>query len=84
MEPGDETFAESAIQVLMDRGHVVVRPVGHLDRESIETLLGVLASARVAGVTAIVDLDAVLPRDLVATDVLERLANEGALTSARS
>ena len=48
---------EPAIKVLMDRGRVVVRPVGHLDRDSIAALLDLLDSAREAGVIAAVDLD---------------------------
>jgi hypothetical protein len=70
--PNDDAGSEPAIKVLMDRDRVVVRPVGHLDPGSVETILDLLDRAREAGVNAVVDLDAIEPGDL-AGDVLARL-----------
>ena len=78
----DDAGSEPAIKVLMDRDRVVVRPVGHLDRDSIETLLGLLGCAREAGVIAVVDLGAIEPGDLLGSDVLARLVADGSLTSS--
>jgi hypothetical protein len=64
--------AEQAIKVLWDRDRVVVRPVGVLDRDSIDAVLGLLACAREAGVTAVVDLDAIVPCD-ASREVVARL-----------
>jgi hypothetical protein len=59
-----------------------VRPVGHLDRDSIETLLALLGCAREAGLIAVVDLDAIEPGDPAASDVLARLMADGSLGSS--
>lgn len=78
---------EPAIKVLMNQDRVVLLPVGDLDRHSIETLLGLLDSARRAGVRAVVDLDAIRPSelgngDLGNRDLLERLMAERLLSSS--
>jgi hypothetical protein len=57
---------ERRISVSMDGGRVVIRPTGHLDRETLDALLGLVAGARSAGATPIVELDQV--------DALDRLA----------
>jgi hypothetical protein len=71
---------EQAIKVFWDRGGVVVRPVGRLDRDSIEAVLGLLACAREAGVSAVVDLGAILPGDLPSEEVVARLMADGSLS----
>lgn len=73
---------EPAIKVLMNQDRVVLLPVGDLDRHSIETLLGLLDSARRAGVRAVVDLDAIRPSELGNRDLLERLMAERLLSSS--
>jgi hypothetical protein len=75
--------AEPAIKVLMDRDRVVFRPVGHLDRDSIETLAGLVDCARQAGVIAVVDLDAIEPDELPGGDVLARLVADWSSSSSR-
>ena len=74
--------AEPAIKVLMDRDRVVFRPVGHLDRDSIETLAGLVDCARQAGVIAVVDLDSVEPDELSGDDVLARLVADRSSSSS--
>jgi hypothetical protein len=74
--------AEPAIKVLMDRDRVVFRPVGHLDRESIETLAGLVDSARQAGVSVVVDLGAIEPAELLCCDVLAPLVADGSSSSS--
>ena len=51
--------SDAGISVTMDGGQVVLRPSGHLDREAIEALLGLVAGAKAAGALAIVDLQQV-------------------------
>ena len=76
--------AAPAIKVLMDRDRVVFRPVGHLDRDCIETLAGLVDCARQAGVIAVVDLDAIEPDELAGGDVLAQLgADESSGSSLR-
>jgi hypothetical protein len=84
VRPYDDACGEPAIKVLMDRDRVVVRPVGRLDRDSIETLLGLVGCAREAGVIAVVDLDAIEPGDLAGSDVLARLVDGSLSSSSRS
>ena len=48
---------ESVINVSMEQGRVVLRPVGQLDEEVIDTVLSLVAGARAAGAIAVVDLD---------------------------
>ena len=50
---------ERRISVSMDGGRVVIRPSGHLDRETLDALLSLVAGARSAGATPIVELDQV-------------------------
>jgi hypothetical protein len=69
----DDAGIESTITVHMHRGRVVLRPVGRLDRDLIDTVLGLVRSARDAGVIAEVDLEAVEPGELAARDVLTGL-----------
>jgi hypothetical protein len=78
----NDADAEPAIKVLMDRDRIVFRPVGHLDRDSIETLVGLVGCARQAGVIAVVDLDAIEPDELAGSDVLERLVGDGSISSS--
>ena len=78
----NDADAEPAIKVLMDRDRVVFRPVGHLDRDSIETLAGLVDCARQAGVIAVVDLDAVEPDELSGDDVLARLVADRSSSSS--
>ena len=78
----NDADAEPAIKVLMDRDRVVFRPVGHLDRDSIETLAGLVDSARRAGVSAVVDLDAIEPDELPGGDVLALLVADGSSNSS--
>jgi acyl-CoA synthetase (AMP-forming)/AMP-acid ligase II len=73
MRLNDDAASEPAIKVLMDRDRLVVRPIGHLDQGSIETLVSLLGCAREAGVIAVLDLDAIEPDDLAGSDVLARL-----------
>jgi len=69
----------------MDHDRVVVRPVGRLDSDSIETLLGLLACAREAGLIAVVDLDAVESDDPAVSDVLAHIVTDrSARTSSPS
>jgi hypothetical protein len=58
--------SDAGISVTMDGGQVVLRPCGHLDREAIEALLGLVAGAKAAGAVAIVDLEQVDPADRAA------------------
>jgi hypothetical protein len=46
------------IDVSMERGQLIVRPVGLLDEEALDALRVVLEGARAAGAVAVVDLDA--------------------------
>jgi hypothetical protein len=69
----DDAEIESTITVHMRRGRVVLRPVGRLDRDLIDTLLGLLSCARDAGVVAEVDLAAIEPGAVARRDVLTRL-----------
>jgi hypothetical protein len=69
----DEAGIESTITVHMRRGRVVLRPVGRLDRDLIDTVLGLLSCARDAGVIAEVDLAAIEPGELAGRDVLTEL-----------
>jgi hypothetical protein len=69
----DDAGIESRITVHMHRGRIVLRPVGRLDRDLIDTLLGLVRCARDAGVTAEVDLEAIEPGALARRDVLTRL-----------
>ena len=55
---------EPAIWVSMDDGRIVLRPVGVLDRTAIDTLLQLVAGARAAGATAVVDIDQVTSQKL--------------------
>jgi hypothetical protein len=71
----DEAEGERAIKVLWDRDRVVVRPVGNLDQDAIEAVLGLLACAREAGVTAVVDLDAVARGDVAGSDLARLMAD---------
>jgi anti-anti-sigma regulatory factor len=57
---------ERGISVSMDGGRIVIRPSGHLDSETLDALLELVAGARSAGATPIVELDQV--------DALDRLA----------
>lgn len=82
VRPSDDADTEPAIKVLMDGDRVVVRPIGHLDPDSIETLLRLVGCAREAGVLAVVDLDAIEPGDLVGSDVFARLVADGSLSSS--
>jgi hypothetical protein len=79
--PSDDADTESAIKVLMDRDRVVVRPIGHLDRDSIETIIGLLGCAREAGLIAVVDLDEIEPGDLAGRDALGRLMTKESASS---
>jgi hypothetical protein len=72
---------EQAIKVLWDGDRVVVRPVGILDQDSIDAVLGLLACAREAGVIAVVDLDAIVPCDLASREVVSRLIADASLSS---
>ncbi len=47
---------EPVIEVSMDRGRVVIRPVGMLDAAALEALGDLLVGARAAGQDAVVDL----------------------------
>jgi hypothetical protein len=78
----DDADTEPAIKVLMDRDQVVVRAVGHLDQDSIATLLDLLGCAREAGVIAAVDFDAIDPGDLAGSDVLARLRADASLNTS--
>ena len=78
----NNTDAEPAIKVLMDRDRVVFRPIGHLDRDSIETLAGLVDCARQAGLIAVVDLDAIEPDDLPGGDVLAQLGADRSSNSS--
>ena len=78
----NDADAEPAIKVLMDRERVVFRPVGHLDRDSIETLAGLVDCARRAGLIAVVDLNAIEPDDLPGGDVLAPLVADGSSNSS--
>ena len=69
VQPSNNIWGEAVIKVLMDRDRVVFRPVGQLDRESVEALQDLLACARDAGLVAVVDLDAIDPDDLVGSEV---------------
>ena len=71
MSMTSEAEVERRISVTMDGGRVVIRPCGHLDRETLDALLGLVAGARSAGATPIVELDQV--------DALDRLAAVAAL-----
>jgi hypothetical protein len=82
VRPSDDGDIEPPIKVLMDRERIVVRPVGHLDRNSLQAVLGLLACAREAGMIAVVDLDQIEPGDLAGSDVLARLAADGSLSSS--
>jgi hypothetical protein len=57
----DDAEIESTITVHMHRGRVVLRPVGPLDGDLIDTVLGLVRGARDAGVIAEVDLEAIEP-----------------------
>ena len=78
----NDADAEPATKVMMDRDRVVFRPIGHLDRDSIETLAGLLDCARQAGMIAVVDLDAIEPDELPGGDVLARLVAVGSTSSS--
>jgi hypothetical protein len=78
----DDVATESTIKVCVERGRVVVRPVGHLGRDSLETLVDLVGCARQAGVIAVVELDAIEPGDLAGNDLLARLAADGLLTTS--
>ena len=78
----NDADAEPAIRVLMDRDRVVFRPIGHLDRDSIETLAGLVDCARQAGVIAVVDLEAIEPDELPGGDVLARLVADTSSSSS--
>ncbi len=79
----DEAAIESTITVHMRRGRVVLRPVGRLDRDLIDTVLGLLSSARDAGVVAEVDLAAIEPAELASSDVLTQLTAAPKLGAGR-
>jgi hypothetical protein len=66
MSTTSDADVDPRISVTMDGARVVIRPCGHLDRETLEALLGLVAGAQSAGATAVVELDQV--------DVLDRLA----------
>ena len=80
----DEAGIESTITVHMRRGRVVLRPVGRLDRDLIDTVLGLLSCARDAGVIAEVDLTAIEPGELAGPDALTELSELTELTAAPS
>jgi hypothetical protein len=71
--PNDDAGIGSTITVHMHRGRIVLRPVGRLDRDLIDTVLGLVRCARDAGVIAEVDLEAIEPGELADGDVLTRL-----------
>ena len=77
-----EAEPERAIKVVWDRDRVVVRPVGHLDRGSIEAVLGLVACAREAGVIAVVDLDEIVPGNLADSEMISRLVADASLNLA--
>ena len=47
---------QPVIEVSMDRGRVVIRPIGMLDAAALEALGDLLVGARAAGQDAVVDL----------------------------
>lgn len=68
------------INVSMDQDRIVLRPVGQLDPEAIDTLLSLLAGARAAGAIAVVDLEQLDPVDVAGTDALRTLTAQRSLT----
>ena len=46
MSMTSDAEVERGISVTMDGGRVVIRPSGHLDRETLDALLGLVAGAR--------------------------------------
>lgn len=59
MSMTSDADVERGISVTMDGGRVVIRPCGHLDPDAIDALLDLVAGAKAAGATAIVDLELV-------------------------
>ena len=69
----DDAGIDSSITVHMNRGRVVLRPVGRLDGELIDTVLGLVRSARDAGVVAEVDLEGIEPGERASRAEFTRL-----------
>ena len=55
------------IGVTMERGRVVIRPVGQLDEAGLDALQSLLESARATGHDAVLDLDEVTPAAVAVT-----------------
>lgn len=64
---------EPVINVSMDHDRIVLRPVGQLDKEAIETVLSLVAGARAAGAIAVVDLDHLDSVDGAGAEALRKL-----------
>ena len=69
----DDAGIAPTVTVHMHRDRVVLRPVGRLDRELIDTVLGLVNGARDAGVIVEVDLGAIDPGELAGREMLTRL-----------
>jgi hypothetical protein len=80
----DDAGIEPTVTVHMHRGRVVLRPVGRLDRDLIDTVLGLVNGARDAGVIAEVDLGAIEPGEMPSGEVLTRLMTARRTTSSRA
>jgi hypothetical protein len=66
----EDAAVEPEIGVSMDRGRIVIRPVGHVDRAGLDALRSLLDCARAAGVIAVVDLAQIDDADLATVDAL--------------
>jgi hypothetical protein len=71
--PTGQPAGDPVISVSMDEDTVVLRPAGRLDRDLIDTLMGLLAGARLAGTVAVVDLRAVEQGELAREELLRAI-----------
>ena len=78
--PRMNTYEHGAINVTMEDGAVVIRPVGRLDADTVATVTQLLDSAHAAGTVAVLDARGVDPRDRHLADDL--LATAGQVTPA--
>ncbi len=82
VRPHGDADIEQAIKVVWDQDRVVIRPIGILDRDSIDAVLGLLACAREAGVRAGVDLDSIVLDDLAGSELVGRLMADASVISS--
>lgn len=77
----DEAGAQAVIGVGMDGDHIVIRPVGRLDRAGLDALRSLLDGARAAGANVVVDV-AQLDSDDV--PIVQALTADGVTAPAAS